>query len=248
MTPAMQAVDRRSVPGLLFRQGAQDRRGQHQEQASSPACMAKLLDGPAALRRYMIENLVMEGFTLRRGDDTTTTALEAFIRKAAIGVWHASCTCRMGRDDDPMAVADRRGACGRRGAARGRCLDLPGGALRQHQFPDADDGGEDRGRDLGGGMMPGLPDPAIRRQPLAAGACGRPLRRRGQGRADRGGANHEVRRASRGSPGFARCGRIRSICAASAAARRSTARWRSIAWRSPCMRIATGRRSGAASS
>ena len=38
-------------------------------------------------------------------------ALEAFVRKAAIGVWHASCTCRMGRDDDPMAVVDTQGGC-----------------------------------------------------------------------------------------------------------------------------------------
>ena len=36
-------------------------------------------------------------------------ALEAFIRKAAIGVWHASCTCRMGRPDDPMSVVDTQG-------------------------------------------------------------------------------------------------------------------------------------------
>ena len=36
-------------------------------------------------------------------------ALQAFVRKAAIGVWHASCTCRMGRADDPMAVVDTQG-------------------------------------------------------------------------------------------------------------------------------------------
>ncbi len=36
-------------------------------------------------------------------------ALEAFVRKAAIGVWHASCSCRMGADGDPMAVTDNRG-------------------------------------------------------------------------------------------------------------------------------------------
>ncbi|MFN4014655.1 MAG: GMC family oxidoreductase [Reyranella sp.] len=70
--------------------------------------VATLLDGPAALRRYMIENYVVEGFTFDQvlNDDD---ALEAFVRKAAIGVWHASCTCRMGRDDDPMAVVDTQG-------------------------------------------------------------------------------------------------------------------------------------------
>jgi 5-(hydroxymethyl)furfural/furfural oxidase len=70
--------------------------------------IAKLLDGPATLRRYMIENFVVEGFTFEQvmADDD---ALEAFIKKAAIGVWHASCTCRMGRPDDPMSVVDTKG-------------------------------------------------------------------------------------------------------------------------------------------
>jgi 5-(hydroxymethyl)furfural/furfural oxidase len=40
---------------------------------------------------------------------TDDDALEAFVKKAAIGVWHASCTCRMGRADDPMAVVDMEG-------------------------------------------------------------------------------------------------------------------------------------------
>ncbi|WP_239511876.1 GMC oxidoreductase, partial [Klebsiella pneumoniae] len=67
-----------------------------------------LLDGPSALRRYMIENFVVEGFTFEQvmSDDE---ALEAFVRKATIGVWHASCTCRMGRPDDPMSVVDTQG-------------------------------------------------------------------------------------------------------------------------------------------
>lgn len=70
--------------------------------------VATLLDGPAALRRYMIDNYVVEGFTFEQVM-TDDEALEAFVRKAAIGVWHASCTCRMGRDDDPMAVVDTSG-------------------------------------------------------------------------------------------------------------------------------------------
>ncbi|WP_428485500.1 GMC family oxidoreductase [Rhodopila sp.] len=70
--------------------------------------LARALDGPAALRRYLIQNLVMEGVTLQ---DVLTDddKLEAFVRKAAVGVWHASCTCRMGADDDPMAVTDPAG-------------------------------------------------------------------------------------------------------------------------------------------
>lgn len=72
------------------------------------ALVAKLLDGPAALRRYMIENFVIEGFTFEQVM-TDDEALEAFVKKAAIGVWHASCTCRMGRADDPMSVVDTQG-------------------------------------------------------------------------------------------------------------------------------------------
>jgi 5-(hydroxymethyl)furfural/furfural oxidase len=72
------------------------------------AIAAVLMDGPAALRHYMIDNFVVEGFTFEQvmSDDE---ALEAFVRKAAIGVWHASCSCRMGRADDPMAVVDTQG-------------------------------------------------------------------------------------------------------------------------------------------
>ena len=70
--------------------------------------IATLLDGPPALRSWLIDRYVVEGFTFRQvmEDDE---ALEAFIRKAAIGVWHASCSCRMGREDDPMAVVDAEG-------------------------------------------------------------------------------------------------------------------------------------------
>ena len=70
--------------------------------------IATLLDGPQALRSWIIDRYVVEGFTFRQvmEDDE---ALEAFIRQAAIGVWHASCSCRMGREDDPMAVVDAEG-------------------------------------------------------------------------------------------------------------------------------------------
>ena len=72
------------------------------------AIAAALMDGPAAMRSYMIDTFVVEGFTFDevRSDDE---ALEAFVRKATIGVWHASCSCRMGRPDDPMAVVDTQG-------------------------------------------------------------------------------------------------------------------------------------------
>ena len=72
------------------------------------AAMARLLDGPAPLRSFLIRKLIMEGFTLE-GLLADEAQLEAFCRKAAVGVWHASCTCRMGAEDDPMAVTDPAG-------------------------------------------------------------------------------------------------------------------------------------------
>ena len=65
--------------------------------------LAKLLDGPASLRSKLINALIVEGSPLEilQRDDA---ALEAFIRHAAVGVWHCSCSCRMGSADDPMAV------------------------------------------------------------------------------------------------------------------------------------------------
>ena len=50
----------------------------------------------------------MEGVTLH-DMLTDDDALEQFVRKASVGVWHASCTCRMGNDDDPMAVTNNAG-------------------------------------------------------------------------------------------------------------------------------------------
>jgi 5-(hydroxymethyl)furfural/furfural oxidase len=79
-----------------------------------------LLDGPAALRSYLIRNLITEAGAIEdvMADDE---ALEAFVRKATIGVWHASCSCRMGADGDPMAVTDPEGRV--RGVAGLRVVD-----------------------------------------------------------------------------------------------------------------------------
>ena len=70
--------------------------------------MARLLDGPDFFRSFLIKNLIMEGFTID-GVCNNEEEAEAFIRKAAVGVWHASCTCRMGASDDSMAVTDQSG-------------------------------------------------------------------------------------------------------------------------------------------
>ena len=67
-----------------------------------------LLDGPAALRRFMIRNFIMDGAGVAAAM-RDEEALEAYIRRATVGVWHASCSARMGRADDPMAVTDAGG-------------------------------------------------------------------------------------------------------------------------------------------
>jgi 5-(hydroxymethyl)furfural/furfural oxidase len=70
--------------------------------------LARLLDGPAVLRSALIRKLFVDGFTLEgllRDEDQ----LKAFCRNTAVGVWHASCTCRMGDNDDSMAVTDPSG-------------------------------------------------------------------------------------------------------------------------------------------
>lgn len=69
---------------------------------------AWLLNGPASLRRFMIRNFILESADLQRllRDEEQ---LEAYIRRATVGVWHCSCSCRMGSDDDPMAVTSPSG-------------------------------------------------------------------------------------------------------------------------------------------
>lgn len=69
---------------------------------------AALLDGPEAVRRYIFDRYVTDDFTLNQVL-TDGDALEEFVRKTAVGVWHASCSCRMGAKDDPMAVTDASG-------------------------------------------------------------------------------------------------------------------------------------------
>ncbi|CAN5355933.1 GMC family oxidoreductase N-terminal domain-containing protein [soil metagenome] len=63
---------------------------------------AVFLDGPAWMRRQFLERAVMEGESLATllTDDAK---LEAFVRSAVAGVWHATCSCRMGAPDDRMA-------------------------------------------------------------------------------------------------------------------------------------------------
>ncbi|MDA0664669.1 MAG: GMC oxidoreductase, partial [Proteobacteria bacterium] len=68
----------------------------------------RLMDGPAWMRSSLIEKVITEGdsMDLLMTDDD---ALESYVRRTVTGVWHASCTCRMGRDGDPMAVTTSTG-------------------------------------------------------------------------------------------------------------------------------------------
>jgi 5-(hydroxymethyl)furfural/furfural oxidase len=70
--------------------------------------LARILDGPGALRRAAIHGLITEAGPLAAllADED---ALEEFVRGNVTGQWHASSTCRMGRENDPMAVTDSSG-------------------------------------------------------------------------------------------------------------------------------------------
>ena len=69
---------------------------------------ARLLDGPAPVRRFMIRHFILEAGGMQQvlRDEEQ---LEAYIRHATVGVWHCSCSCRMGSEDDPMAVTSPSG-------------------------------------------------------------------------------------------------------------------------------------------
>ena len=108
---------------------------------------ATLMDGPAALRHYMIDNFVVEGFSFDDviNDDEALESLRAQgdHRRVArlLLVPHGP---RRRSDGGRRQPGPRQR---RPGPARRRRLDLPGGAMRQHQFSGADVGGKDCGRD-----------------------------------------------------------------------------------------------------
>lgn len=70
--------------------------------------LGKLMDGPESVRKLLIEKVVTGGVTLQELL-SDAEALDAFVLANATGTWHATCTCRMGGDDDPMAVTDNQG-------------------------------------------------------------------------------------------------------------------------------------------
>ncbi|MBB6309931.1 GMC family oxidoreductase [Xanthobacter tagetidis] len=72
------------------------------------AVLARMLDANPVLRRALIDRFMAGKYRFDRlmEDDGE---LEDFTRSAVTGTWHASCSCRMGRADDPMAVTDAAG-------------------------------------------------------------------------------------------------------------------------------------------
>jgi 5-(hydroxymethyl)furfural/furfural oxidase len=72
------------------------------------ALASALIDGPGPLRRAVIENVMLGkdiGAIVRQGD----AAIEEHVMRYVISIRHISCTCRMGREDDPAAVTGRDG-------------------------------------------------------------------------------------------------------------------------------------------
>ncbi len=67
-----------------------------------------LLDGPKAFRKFLIRKGITGGTTL--ADLAADPSLmEEYLRTKSMGVWHPSCTAKMGRADDPRAVVDPQG-------------------------------------------------------------------------------------------------------------------------------------------
>jgi len=71
------------------------------------AAFAALLDGPAPLRRWLVDRVMAQGEDVGALIDDDD-ALSDFIRRHCAGVYHPVGTCRLGAADDPMAVVDGR--------------------------------------------------------------------------------------------------------------------------------------------
>lgn len=67
-----------------------------------------LIDGPQFIRRLLIDRLIREGPSVAELL-SDARLLEDYVKKSVTGVWHASCTCRMGAEGDRMAVTDPSG-------------------------------------------------------------------------------------------------------------------------------------------
>lgn len=107
-TPALKAVTNDPFP-TSYSERVRDLGVVSTKNLVLTSLLAAALDGPAWLRRSLLRRVVTEGApleTLLADEDF----LEGFVRSTVHGVWHASCSCRMGHPDDPDAVVD---PCGR---------------------------------------------------------------------------------------------------------------------------------------
>jgi 5-(hydroxymethyl)furfural/furfural oxidase len=69
---------------------------------------ATLADASPMLRRALYGKFIHGRYSLG-GILASDDEMEDFIRREAIGLWHASCSCRMGAANDPDAVTDPEG-------------------------------------------------------------------------------------------------------------------------------------------
>lgn len=72
------------------------------------AFASMLLDGPGPLRRAVIQNIML-GNNIERIVREGDAAIEKHVMRYVISIRHISCTCRMGREDDPAAVTGSDG-------------------------------------------------------------------------------------------------------------------------------------------
>ena len=105
--PALRAVARDPFP-MVYNEAVRRVAVRNLKNAISTTILGRILDGPGSLRRAAVHGLITEAspVAVLLTDDE---ALETHVRGTATGQWHVSCTCRMGRDDDPMAVTDPAG-------------------------------------------------------------------------------------------------------------------------------------------
>ncbi|WP_376088048.1 GMC family oxidoreductase [Roseomonas sp. CCTCC AB2023176] len=105
--PALRAVAVDAFP-MVYNEAVRKVAVKNLKNAVSTAILGRILDGPGSLRRAAIHGLITEAspVAVLMADDE---ALETHVRNTCTGQWHVSCTCKMGGDDDPMAVTDPSG-------------------------------------------------------------------------------------------------------------------------------------------
>lgn len=54
-----------------------------------------------------LQSVVIGNMSYPEHEDESDDAIIRYIRESVVPIWHPSCTCRMGRQSDPMAVIDR---------------------------------------------------------------------------------------------------------------------------------------------